>query len=345
MRGVTLPGCHPMIADLASITFSLSPCEPVARQAAKLQDQLRRWESFRPVDEVEVVSTGAAALDALLPRRGLARGSLVEWLSPDAGAGATSLAFAAAALACADRGLLVVIDRERQFYPPAAIAWGIDCQQIVVVRPHANQSDDWLWALEQSLRSRAAAVVWAWCDELDPQAFRRLQLAAESGGSIGMLFRPIAMRGQPSWADVQLIVEPQSSLEESRAIVNNPLAAKLPPANRLSTNTLSWKNSSIESHNSNFPLIHKRNVFVDNVFVDKESPPNHLRQGQPVAAMATERRWEVRLGRCRQGSSTGTASLVIDDLTGKITSPQEPVSHARLPLHRTYQLATAAAAS
>jgi hypothetical protein len=39
--------------------------------------------------------------------------------------------------------------------------------------------------------------------------FRRWQLAAERGGSVGLLMRPSTARAAPSWADVRIAVEPQ----------------------------------------------------------------------------------------------------------------------------------------
>jgi hypothetical protein len=52
-----------------------------------------------------------------------------------------------------------------------------------------------------------AAVV-AWPQKLDARTFRRLQLAAEQGGTLGLLVRPQRVRHEPSWAEVRLWVEP-----------------------------------------------------------------------------------------------------------------------------------------
>jgi hypothetical protein len=100
--------------------------------------------------------------------------------------------------------VLVVIDRLQMFYPPAAAAWGIDLGRLLIVRPQ-NVRDE-LWAAVQALRSPAVAAVWAMIGRLDCRAFRRLQLAAQAGHTLGLLLRPAYARGQPSWADVRLEV-------------------------------------------------------------------------------------------------------------------------------------------
>lgn len=163
-------------------------------------------------DEGGVVSTGCEALDALLARRGLERGSLVEWLGTGRGGGAGELAWRAACAAARAGGGLVVIDRQRRFYPPAALAWGVDPRRLAVVR--VENDEDELWVVDQALRSPAVAAVWLQRDELSPRDFRRWQLAAERGGTLGLLVRPAHVQGQPTWADVRWQVRPVGSGEE-----------------------------------------------------------------------------------------------------------------------------------
>jgi protein ImuA len=93
------------------------------------------------------------------------------------------------------------------FYPPAAAAWGIDLSRLIILRP-ANEADA-LWALDQALRCPGVGAVLGSCDRLDVRDFRRLQLAAETGGTLGLLLRPDHLRGQPTWADVQWRVSPR----------------------------------------------------------------------------------------------------------------------------------------
>jgi protein ImuA len=82
-----------------------------------------------------------------------------------------------------------------------AAGWGIDLAKVLVLRPTSEA--DAVWALDQALRCRGVGAVWAACDRLDMRNFRRLQLAAECGGTVGLLIRPARLRGQPTWADVQ----------------------------------------------------------------------------------------------------------------------------------------------
>ena len=60
--------------------------------------------------------------------------------------------------------------------------------------------------MDQCLRCPAVAAVWTRLATIDPRDFRRLQLAAEEGDTLGLLLREPALRGQPSWSDLQLLV-------------------------------------------------------------------------------------------------------------------------------------------
>jgi hypothetical protein len=135
-------------------------------------------------------------------------------LSAGGGDGAGSLALAAARQACHTGRALVVVDRQRTFSPPAAAGWQIDVTRVVVVRPVS--AADQLWAVDQALRSPGVGAVWVRLPPLDTRDFRRLQLAAEEGRSLGVLLRPASVRGWPAWSDVQWLVEPQPARESWR---------------------------------------------------------------------------------------------------------------------------------
>jgi len=173
---------------------------------AQLADEIRLLEGRRTPADDERVSTGCQALDALLPEGGLRRGALVEWLAARAGSGAATWALAAAAQAARAGGAVFVVDRRRSFYAPAAVAGGVAWESLIVVRPRSRREEE--WALDQILRSRGVAAVVAWPERLGDRTFRRLQLAAASGGAVGLLIRGAAARREPSWAEARLWVEP-----------------------------------------------------------------------------------------------------------------------------------------
>jgi hypothetical protein len=60
------------------------------------------------------------------------------------------------------------------------------------------------WAMDQALRSEACSAVLGWANPRDPQALRRLQLAAEQSNSLAVLFRPLQAGLTPSPAVLRL---------------------------------------------------------------------------------------------------------------------------------------------
>lgn len=155
-----------------------------------------------------IVSSCCGTLDQLLPDGGFRRGTLVEWLSRSSGDGAGTLSMLVARQAALEGGTVVVVDRNHWFYPPAAARLGINLEHMIVVRPDTVRNE--IWAIDQSLRCPEVAAVWSPLGpQLDQRDFRRLQLAAEAGGNLGLLLRPSTLRGKPTWSDVQLLVEPR----------------------------------------------------------------------------------------------------------------------------------------
>lgn len=159
-------------------------------------------------------STGIEALDAALPGGGFPAGALVEVFERPEGGGASTFACIAARAAARDGGRIAWIDAAGDFYPPAALALGLDADRLLVVRPATNRSGgqaDALWAFFQTIRSRAVAASVAALRGLSMPMTRRLQLAAEEGGGVALLLRPEREAAAPSAAAVRLRAAPVPS--------------------------------------------------------------------------------------------------------------------------------------
>ncbi|MEQ9095176.1 MAG: hypothetical protein RIE32_02815 [Phycisphaerales bacterium] len=110
-------------------------------------------------------------------------------------------------------GLIVWIGRRCWPYPPALVSPGVGTagdagllERSVYVDPPTRE--DRLWAMDVALRSPAAAVVVADARGLSMAGSRRLQLAAEAGGAVGLLARRPDERGEISAAATRWLVSP-----------------------------------------------------------------------------------------------------------------------------------------
>ncbi|MFH5803518.1 hypothetical protein [Alienimonas sp. DA493] len=78
---------------------------------------------------------------------------------------------------------------------------------MLLIRPESDRER--LWVIERCLRCPGlAATVASLPAGVDPVAARRLALAAEAGGGVGVLMRPAAASREACWADVRLEVSP-----------------------------------------------------------------------------------------------------------------------------------------
>ena len=126
------------------------------------------------------------AIDQQLPGGGLARAAVHEVLVTDPGAAA---GFCALILA-RSRGSVLWIAAEPDAWPPGLMRFGLSPADLVLVQ--APRRQDAVWAMEESLRCPGVAGALLATEGLDLTAARRLQLAAEAGGAIGLLLRPDA---------------------------------------------------------------------------------------------------------------------------------------------------------
>ena len=153
-----------------------------------------------------VWSTGRSSLDARLPGGGWPTASLIEVLLDDTGLGEVQL-FLPALVACQGRAeapWLIWIAPPHEPYAPALAQQGIQLNRLLVVRPPS--ATEALWAAEQALSSGVCAAVFLWLKGTDDRWLRRLKLAAEEGGALGVLFRPERHRYESSPATLRLVV-------------------------------------------------------------------------------------------------------------------------------------------
>jgi protein ImuA len=148
--------------------------------------------------------TGFAALDSLAPGKAFALGAMHECLS-ETGMPSFLLPILLAR-AVASPGRIVWCDPTRQFYPPGAAAMGLPLDRLLLVLP-ADEKDA-LWATAESLRCPGVGVCVTSVSNLTPLQARRLQLAAECGGGIGILLRPARAVSRPYAAATRWRVRP-----------------------------------------------------------------------------------------------------------------------------------------
>lgn len=175
--------------------------------------------------------TGHAALDALLPGGGWPEASLTELLLAADGLGELRLLLPTLArLTRAAQAVVLVAPP----YLPFPAGWrqaGVDLAHLHIVDAAPR---DALWAAEQCLRSGCIGAVLAWPKHsaqqpVDDRALRRLQVAADSGRTLGFVFRDLRMAVHASPAALRIAIEgnpPRLRVLKCRG--GNPPAAWLP---------------------------------------------------------------------------------------------------------------------
>ena len=135
-----------------------------------------------------VFEMGVAAIDRLLPA-GLARGAVHEVLTEPGRPQGRLFATLLARAATTSSSLIAWSDPQGTLYPPALARWGIAMDQLLVLRP-ANEADQ-VWAVAECLRCHGIGATVACFGRLSRIGARRLQLAAEAGGGVGIFLRTL----------------------------------------------------------------------------------------------------------------------------------------------------------
>lgn len=167
----------------------------------------RVWQGHRhTTTTLPAELTGYQALDNQLGGLGWPRGALSECLLDAPGIGELQLLLPLMQRFSRAGKTVFWLNPPHTPYAPALARAEVDLAQVVMI--HTEDSGDLLWTLENCLRSTATGLVLAWPGKLAIRDIRRLQLAAEAGDNICVLFRSRQLAAQSSPAALRLELQP-----------------------------------------------------------------------------------------------------------------------------------------
>jgi protein ImuA len=170
----------------------------VARNRAAVMAELRRLMPGMGEEERKALPFGLGTIDSHLPDGGLTCGALHEIVPAAESCIAAAFGFIAAILARLACPLVFVMPAYglRPYRPHGRLhghglnALGLDPGRLILVETaHRKET---LWAMEEAVRSAAAAAVVGVIDTLDLKLSQRLHLAATEAGLPLFLLRPAA---------------------------------------------------------------------------------------------------------------------------------------------------------
>jgi hypothetical protein len=149
------------------------------------------YQSNRPAG----LDTGFPELNKLLRTGGWPRAGLIEIQVDEWGQGELQLLLPVMAALSQKKQQLAWIAPPYIPYAPALRAAGIDLNYLLIIEQ--SEPADAAWAAEKCLRHAAAAMVLFCLPHADVKIIQRLQLAANTGNSIGILLHCGAVRQTP----------------------------------------------------------------------------------------------------------------------------------------------------
>jgi hypothetical protein len=151
------------------------------------------------------IPTGHAALDLELPGGGWPSGTLSEVLHDGVGIGEVTFLSGAVARASEGDRMVAWINAPHLPYAPAIAQSGVALERCLVIRP--AHKEDAIWAAEQVLRSGACGAALLWLAQDEYAWLRRLQMAAQAGRSMAVLFRSTAAERLSTPAHLRVALE------------------------------------------------------------------------------------------------------------------------------------------
>ena len=174
------------------------PDKPFSHIDELLHDNPNLWRGCDMADQgFHGRSTGFSQLDDILPGRGWPNNGLMEVITPQWGMGELQLLIPLMRSIIEQRKWILWISPPYLLYAPALAQAGISTDQVLVVKLDTSCKDA-LWSMEKALQTENCGLVLAWQNWLPGKVLRRLQLAAETGDTLGVLFKHHDSKHSPS---------------------------------------------------------------------------------------------------------------------------------------------------
>jgi protein ImuA len=192
---------------------------------ADLRDRIRHFDG-RAQRERAVLPFGVPEIDDRLPGGGLALASLHEVCGGgnDAVEGAAAMLFAAG-IAARTKGQVRWCLTRPDLFAPALAQAGLSPGRVIYVE--ASDEKSLLLCFEEGLRHGGLGAVVAEVARLSMTASRRLQLAAEAGGTLGL-----AVRRFRHTREVTILTQPSAAVTRWRVSVRPSVPLPVPGIGR-----------------------------------------------------------------------------------------------------------------
>jgi cell division inhibitor SulA len=214
-------------------------------------DQLKRdrfnWHPHDPTLESRTLSSGIHALDDVLPDGGWRRGALTEILSATDNDTALNLVLPALATLSQEHKWLAWVGPPRFLDKLKLAHAGIETSRVLLVHPRTSANG--LWLIEQVLRAGTCGAVLTWMtggDAGDGEALRRMQVAAELGGTLGFVFRSESCASQASPVATRLLLKKQQQKLQLQVLTNSWQKHAVPRVLKFSANRLNRQTSNAQ---------------------------------------------------------------------------------------------------
>ena len=192
---------------------------------ADLRDRIRQFDG-RALRDRAVLPFGVPEIDERLPGGGLALASLHEVCGGgnDAVEGAAAMLFAAG-IAARTKGQVLWCLTRPDLFAPALAQVGLSPGRVIYVE--ADDEKSLLLCFEEGLRHGGLGAVVAEVARLSTTATRRLQLAAEAGGTLGLAVRRFRHK-----AETDLFAQPSAAVTRWRVSVRPSTPLPVPGIGR-----------------------------------------------------------------------------------------------------------------